>query len=57
MEIKNYNIEHDIYNDVVNIEAITEKGIEFNYSFADSYTLKEVQEKLQELADELDGDN
>ncbi|WP_418129164.1 hypothetical protein RAL98_04175 [Staphylococcus sp. HKU1] len=57
MKLVNYSIEHDDYNELVTIYAETNKGYEFNFSFSDTHTLREVKNKLEELAEKIDNDS
>ncbi|UQW81367.1 hypothetical protein [Staphylococcus edaphicus] len=57
MKLLNYSIEHDAYNELVTIHAETNKGNEFSFTFADTHTLREVKNKLEELSNKLDNDS
>lgn len=54
MQILNYNLEHDEFNEVVTIFAETNKGAKFHFTFSDTHTLREVKNKLLYLANEID---
>lgn len=57
MEILNYNIEFDEYTELVTIYAVTNKGNKFHFSFSDTYTLRDVKHKLEELAEKIDNNS
>ena len=54
MEIKNYSLTYDHYRDLVTIYAETESGIPFSYVFSEDQTVREIREKLIEIAIKLE---
>lgn len=54
MKIKNYSLTYDNYRDLVTIYAETKSGIPFSYVFSDDQTVREIREKLIEIANKLE---
>lgn len=54
MKIKNYSLTYDNYRDLVTIYAETKSGIPFSYVFSEDQTVREIREKLIEIANKLE---
>lgn len=54
MKIKNYTLTYNNYRDLVTIYAETESGIPFSYVFSEDQTVREIREKLIEIANKLE---
>lgn len=59
-EIKNkmkfikYEIEQGLYYDLITIYAKTNKNTPFHFTFSESHTLKEIRDKLEDIATKID---
>ncbi|CAL27378.1 MULTISPECIES: hypothetical protein [Staphylococcus] len=54
MKIKNYTLTYDNYRNLITIYAETESGKPFSYVFSEDQTVREIREKLIEIANKLE---
>ena len=54
MEILNYKISYEYGSDLYTVNAKTNNGKTFTYTFSETRTLKELRYTLEEIAKQLD---
>ncbi|MBB2508208.1 MULTISPECIES: hypothetical protein [Staphylococcus] len=54
MKFIKYEIEQGLYYDLITIYAKTNKNTPFHFTFSESHTLKEVKDKLEDIAIKID---